>query len=129
MPDLEKLTVNLSPVDVGRIELLVEQGFYANRAEFIRVAIHDQLARHADAVHEAATRRAMVLGALVHDRGSLEKVRAAGERLSLRVVGLLTIHEDVPPELARATIGDVTVRGVFKASPAVKEALADRTSA
>jgi len=126
MPELEKLTINLSPVDLGQIELLVTQGFYANRAEFIRVAIHDQLAKHADVVREATTRRAMVIGALTHDRSSLERVRDAGQRLSLRVVGLLVIRDDVPPRLARATIEAVAVHGVFKASDAVKKALADR---
>lgn len=127
MPELEKLTINLSPVDVGQIELLVAQGFYANRAEFIRVAIRNQLAKHADVVREATSRRSMVIGALTHDRSSLERVREAGQRLSLRVVGLLSIRDDVTPALARETIGDVSVHGVFKASESVKKALADRT--
>jgi Arc/MetJ-type ribon-helix-helix transcriptional regulator len=126
MADLEKLTINLSPVDVGRIELLVAQGFYANRAEFIRVAIHDKLTSHGDVVREASTRRAMVLGALMYDRAKLETVRSAGERLALRVVGLLDIRPDVPPQLARETIDTIAVHGVFRASQAVKEALADR---
>jgi Arc/MetJ-type ribon-helix-helix transcriptional regulator len=127
MPEMEKLTINLSPVDVGQIELLVAQGFYANRAEFIRLAIHDQLSRYADVVHEATSRRSMVLGALIHDRSSLERVRDAGQRLSLRVVGLLAIRDDVTPALARDTIDSLAVHGVFRASDAVKKALADRT--
>lgn len=126
MADMEKLTVNLSPVDVGQIELLVAQGFYANRAEFIRVAIHDQLASHTEVVRQASTRRSMVIGALTHDRSSLERAKDAGERLSLRVIGLLVIGNDVPPELAQATIQSVAVYGVFRASDAVKAALADR---
>ena len=126
MSDLEKLTINLSPVDVGRIELLVSQGFYANRAEFIRVAIHDKLASHSDVVREASTRRSMVLGALICDRAKLERARAAGEHLSLRVVGLLDIRPDVPPQLALDTIETIAVHGIFRASDAVKKALADR---
>lgn len=126
MAEMEKLTINLSPVDVGQIELLVEQGFYANRAEFIRVAIHDQLARHGDVVRDTTTRKQMVMGAVVYDRRALERARDAREKLSLRVVGLLAIRDDVPAALARQTIDSVSVHGVFRASEAVKEALADR---
>jgi len=126
MPEMEKLTVNLSPVDVGQIELLVEQGFYANRAEFIRVAIHDQLARHEDTVRETAARQAFVIGALNYGRKELEQHRITGDHLAVRVVGILTIADDVSAALARAVIESVYVRGIFRASPAVKEALADR---
>jgi Arc/MetJ-type ribon-helix-helix transcriptional regulator len=126
MSDMEKLTINLSPVDLGQIELLVAQGFYANRAEFIRVAIHDQLGKHTDVVREATARRSMVIGAVVYDRRALEQLRKAGQRLSLRVVGLLVISEDVAADLAREAIESITVHGVFKASDAVKQALADR---
>jgi Arc/MetJ-type ribon-helix-helix transcriptional regulator len=128
MAEMEKLTINLSPVDVGQIELLVEQGFYANRAEFIRVAIHDQLAKHTDTVRQATTRDAFVVGALVHTRETLEGRRAAGEKMAIRVLGLLSIAEDVPPALAREVIESVKVLGVFRASDAVKQALGDRTN-
>jgi Arc/MetJ-type ribon-helix-helix transcriptional regulator len=123
---MEKLTINLNPVDLGQIELLVAQGYYANRAEFIRVAIHDQLAKRTDAVNEASARRAMVIGAVIHDKRTMEKLRKEGKRLALRVVGLLVIAEDVTPSLARDVIESVTVHGVFKASGPVKKALADR---
>lgn len=125
-PEMEKLTINLSPVDVGKIELLVANGFYPNRAEFIRVAIHDHLAGHADVLRDASARESMVVGAVVYDRRGLERIRKAGERLHLRVVGLLVIREDVPVALARDAIESLVVHGVFKASDAVKKALADR---
>lgn len=128
MADMEKLTINLTPVDVGQIELLVEQGFYSNRAEFIRVAIREQLAKHAETVQETKARHAFVLGALTYDREALERHRRDGRHVAVHLVGLLSIAEDVPPELARDVIESVKVRGVFKASKAVKEALADRTS-
>ena len=126
MSDMEKMTINLNPVDLGQIELLVEQGFYANRAEFIRVAIHDQLAKRVDALREATVRQAAIVGAMVYGRRTLERARDAKERLALRVVGLLSISDDVTPELAREAIESVKVHGIFKASAAVKEALADR---
>jgi Arc/MetJ-type ribon-helix-helix transcriptional regulator len=113
-------------VDLGQIELLVAQGYYSNRAEFIRVAIHDQLAKRADAVNEATARRSMVIGAVIHDKRSMEQLRKDGTRLALRVVGLLVIADDVTPRLARDVIESVTVHGVFKASGPVKQALADR---
>ncbi|MFL5382482.1 MAG: CopG family transcriptional regulator [Longimicrobiaceae bacterium] len=127
MADLEKLTINLTPVDLGLIELLVEQGFYSNRAEFIRIAIRDQLAKHADTLRDTATRQAYVIGALIYGRGTLEEARSAGKRIAIRVVGLLSIGNDVTPELAREVIESVSVHGIFKASRAVKDALADRT--
>ena len=128
MPEMEKLTINLTPVDLGRIELLVEQGVYANRAEFIRTAIQGQLGKHEDAVRETAARQSMVVGAMVYSRRGLEEIRAKGERIHLRVVGILSIADDVTPELAREVIESVKVRGIYRAGAAVKEALADRTS-
>jgi Arc/MetJ-type ribon-helix-helix transcriptional regulator len=106
----------------------VEHGFYANRSEFIRVAIHDQLARHAEAIRDATVRQSAVVGAMTYSRRVLERALGANEKLALRVVGFLYIANDVTPELARATIESVKVNGIFKASDAVKEALADRTS-
>ncbi len=127
MAESEKLTVNLTPVDLGRIELLVEQGFYANRAEFIRTAIHQQLEKHADNVREATTRQGLVVGALAFGRAELERHRKAGKRLAIRVIGYLSIADDVTPALASEAIESLTVRGVFRASPEVKAALAQRT--
>jgi Arc/MetJ-type ribon-helix-helix transcriptional regulator len=127
MAELEKLTVNLGPVDLGQIELLVEQGFYANRAEFIRSAIQNQLAKHGDAVREATTRNAYLMGALSYGRKTLEEERREGRRLRLNLVGYLSIADDVTPELAMATIESLKVLGIFKASPEVKAVLADRT--
>jgi len=126
MAEMEKLTINLSPIDVGQIELLVEQGFYANRAEFIRAAIRDEIAKHGDVVRETVTRQSLILGAVVYDRRTLERLKKIGQRVALRVLGLLVIRPDVTPALARETIESVTVRGVFKAPEAVKKALADR---
>jgi Arc/MetJ-type ribon-helix-helix transcriptional regulator len=126
MPDLEKLTINLGPVDLGQIELLVEQGFYANRAEFIRSAIQSQLQRHSDTVKAVAQRHAYVLGALHYDSKVLERHREKGVMLDLHVIGLLSLASDVTPALAAETIASVRVHGLFRAPDAVKAALADR---
>ena len=123
MPDFEKLTINLTPVDLGRIELLVEQGFYANRTEFVRAAIHDQLEKNSHAIRESTAREKFVIGALVYDRRALEDRQKRGERLALRVIGLLSIEDDVSADLARATVESVKVHGVFKATAEVKSAL------
>ena len=128
MPDLEKLTINLTPVDLGQIELLVEQGFYSNRAEFIRVAIREQIGKHADALRDTAARQSLVIGAMAITRRALEHHRDEGRRVALRVVGFLSIADDVSPDLAREVIESVQVRGIFRASRAVKDALADRTT-
>jgi Arc/MetJ-type ribon-helix-helix transcriptional regulator len=124
--DSEKITINLGPVDLGQIDLLVEEGFYSNRTDLIRTAIRNQLALHAQAVHETITRRALVLGLQHFSRQDLEAVQAANERLNIQVLGLASIAADVPAELARETIESVVVLGAFHASPAVKAALAGR---
>src|ERR1700754_5000231 len=124
--DSEKITINLGPIDLGQIDLLVEEGFYSNRTDLIRTAIRNQLALHAQVVQETVTRRALVLGIQHFSRQDLEAVRAARERLDIQVLGLASIAADVSPELARATIGSVAVLGAFHATPAVKAAIADR---
>ena len=124
--ELEKITINLGLVDLGQIDLLVQEGFYANRTDFIRTAIRNQLAVHAEAVRQTVVRRELVLGLQHYTRRDLEAVRASGERLEIRVLGLASIADDVPPELALATIESVVVLGAFRASPAVKAALAER---
>src|SRR3984885_10688130 len=125
-PDSEKLTLNIGYVDLGHIDLLVRDGFYSNRSDFIRTAIRNQLAAHADAARQAASRLTLELGLRTYSRRDLEAVRAAGERLRIRVLGLATIADDVSPELAQATIESITVLGALHASAEVKAALADR---
>ncbi|SOE70373.1 Transcriptional regulator, contains Arc/MetJ-type RHH (ribbon-helix-helix) DNA-binding domain [Burkholderia sp. OK233] len=124
--ETEKITINLGPVDLGQIDLLVEEGFYSNRTDLIRTAIRNQLAVHAQVVTETVTRRAMVLGLQHFSRQDLEAAQAANERLAIHVLGLASIAADVPPELAAATIESVMVLGAFHASPEVKAALAGR---
>ena len=124
--ELEKITINLGVVDLGQIDLLVQEGFYANRTDFIRTAIRNQIAAHADAVRQTVARKTLVLGLQHYTRRDLEEVRDAGETLQIKVLGLASIADDVPPELALATIDSVVVLGAFRASPAVKAALAER---
>jgi len=125
-PDSEKLTVNLGFVDLGSIDLLVRDGFYSNRSDFIRTAIRNQLATHADTAKQAASRLTLEMGLRTFARKDLESVQAAGEKLEIRVLGLAIIADDVTPDLARATIESITVLGALHASAEVKTALADR---
>jgi Arc/MetJ-type ribon-helix-helix transcriptional regulator len=125
--DTEKITVNLGYVDLGHIDLLVQDGFYSNRTDFIRTAIRNQIERHAEAAKRSVERKSLDLGLRHYSREELEAVRAAGQVLDIRVLGLATIAADVSPELARAAIGSVSVLGALQASAAVKAALADRT--
>ena len=124
--DTEKLTINLGVVDLGQIDLLVQEGFYSNRSDLIRTAVRNQLARHTDEVKQAVARRTLVLGLQHFSRADLERAKAAGQKLRIHVVGLARIANDVSPELARATIESAVVLGTFQASAAVRRALADR---
>ena len=123
----EKITINLGLVDLGEIDLLVGEGFYANRTDFIRTAIRRQLESRSDAVKETVERRTLALGTVRLDRAQLESLRATGRTVELRVLGLGIVDDDVTPELALATIESVEVLGAFRASRAVKTALAART--
>ena len=125
-PDSEKITINLGFVDLGQIDLLVAEGFYANRTDLIRTAIRNQLDRHAEAVRGSVSRKRLDLGLRHYGRADLEAAREQGVRLDIHVLGLASIAPDVTPELAAATIASVRVLGAFHASPAVKAALADR---
>ena len=126
--DSEKITVNFGFVDLGRMDLMVRDGFYGNRADFIRTAVRNQLERHDEAVRQSAARRRLTLGLSHYTAQDLEAARQAGQPLHIQVLGLASIAADVTPELARAAIASVQVLGAFQASPAVKAALADRTS-
>jgi Arc/MetJ-type ribon-helix-helix transcriptional regulator len=123
----EKITINLGFVDLGQVDLLVEDGFYSNRTDFIRTAIRNQLLTHGEVLKKSVARRSMVLGLQRYTRQDLENVLAAGEQLQIHVLGLATIDEDVTPQLARKAIASIAVLGALRASPAVKAALADRT--
>jgi Arc/MetJ-type ribon-helix-helix transcriptional regulator len=125
--DSEKVTINLGFVDLGHIDLLVQEGFYSNRTDFIRTAIRNQLDRYNDAVKQSVARHQLDLGLRRYSRQDLEAVKAAGETLHIQVLGLAVIAADVPPKLARETIASIHVLGALQASPAVKAALSDRT--
>ena len=125
-PESEKITINLGYVDLGHIDLLVQDGFYSNRTDFIRTAIRNLFDRHTDAVKHSVTRQHLELGLRQYNRQDLEAAKAAGERLRIQVLGLAVIAADVPPELAAETIASVHVLGALHASPAVKAALGDR---
>ncbi|WP_295448177.1 CopG family transcriptional regulator [uncultured Thiodictyon sp.] len=122
----EKITINLGLVDLGQIDLLVQEGFYSNRTDLIRTAIRNQLATHAEALRQTIARKSLVLGLQHYSRADLEAVQQAGQRLQIQVLGLASIGADVSPELALATIESLVVLGALHASPAVKTALAGR---
>ncbi len=127
MSETEKITINLGLVDLGQVDLLVQEGFYSNRTDFIRTAIRNQLSTHAEVVRQTVARKTLVLGLENYTRRDLEAVREAGETLEIKVLGLASIEDDVSPELALETIDSLVVLGALRASPAVKSALAGRT--
>jgi Arc/MetJ-type ribon-helix-helix transcriptional regulator len=124
--ETEKITINLGYVDLGHIDLLVQEGFYSNRTDFIRTAIRNQLATHGEEVKKSIVRHTLELGLRHYTRQDLETVKAAGEMLRIKVLGLASIAPDVPPALARATIESINVLGALHATKEVKAALADR---
>jgi Arc/MetJ-type ribon-helix-helix transcriptional regulator len=126
MSETEKITINIGSVDLGRIDLLVQEGFYASRSDFVRTAIRNQLERQKSAVDSITTRKSMVIGTLSYNRHELEQKRDDNEMINVKVIGMFILSDDVTPQLALDTIQSVTVRGVFKAPEDVKQALSDR---
>ncbi len=126
LADSEKITINLGFVDLGQVDLMVAEGFYGNRTDFIRTAIRNQLSTHSDAVRQVVARKMLVLGLQHFSADDLRALQAARQTLQIRVLGLVTIAPDVTPELALATIDSLEVLGALQASPAVKAALASR---
>jgi Arc/MetJ-type ribon-helix-helix transcriptional regulator len=126
MSETEKITINVGAVDLGKIDLLVQEGLYTNRTDFIRTAIRTQVERHGVEVQQTVARYAFLIGILRYGRKDLERLKAKGKRVNLTVLGSLSLAADVSPALAREVIERVKVRGVFDASEAVKAALADR---
>lgn len=126
MSDTEKITVNVGIVDLGRIDLLVQEGFYSSRADLIRTAIRNQLERQRTTVDSITSRKSMVIGTLGYKRRDLEEKRDNNEMINVKVIGMFILADDVTPALALDTIESVTVRGVFKAPEDVKTALSDR---
>jgi Arc/MetJ-type ribon-helix-helix transcriptional regulator len=124
--ETEKITINLVFVDLGQIDLLVQEGFYSNRTDFIRTAIRNQLLAHAETIKQTVARKTLVLGLQHYTRRDLEAVQAAGQKLQIKVLGLAVIADDVSPELALATIDSLIVLGALRASAKVKAALANR---
>ena len=125
-PDTEKITINLGLIDLGQIDLLVQEGFYSNRTDFIRTAIRAHLVMHGETVRQTVGRKSLVLGLVEFTRADLEALKKSGKRIHIHVLGLARIASDVPAALALATIDSVSVLGAFHATPAVKAALADR---
>ena len=125
-PDTDKVTINLGLVDLAQMDLLVQEGFYTNRTDFVRMAIRNQLQVHGEAIRQTVTRKRYVMGMQRYSAAELQRTVAAGERLEIHVLGLASIDDDVTPELAREAIASIHVLGAFLASNAVKAALADR---
>lgn len=127
MADTEKLTINMSAVDLGKIDLLVQEGMYSNRTDFIRTAIRSQLEKHTMEVQQSISRHAYGIGVFSYNRADLETYKTKNQKLKLTVVGLLNLADDIPPTLAEQVIESVQVRGIFQAPEPVKTALLDRT--
>lgn len=126
LPDSDKVTVNVGLVDLAQVDLLVEEGFYSNRTDLVRTAIRNLLQQHADVIRQTVVRKRYVMGLYRYTRRELEQIVADGQQLEIHVLGLAVIEDDVPASLAREAIASLRVLGAFLASPAVREALADR---
>jgi Arc/MetJ-type ribon-helix-helix transcriptional regulator len=127
MPDSEKITINMNAVDLGKVDLLVQEGVFSNRTDFIRTAIRNLLDKHNFEIQQTVTRHSFVIGVLHYSRADFERYRDRNEKIEIKVIGVLTLDDDIPAELAAAVVEAIRVRGVFHASQPVKDVLTDRT--
>jgi len=126
MSETEKITVNMSVVDLGKIDLLVQEGLYSNRTDLIRTAIRNQIKNHEFELQQSVQRNSFGIGVINYNRKDLEEAKAEGKSLKITIIGLLHLSNDIPPDLAAETIESIRVMGVFRAPEALKQALADR---
>ena len=126
MPDTEKITINMSAVDLGKIDLLIQEGLYSNRTDFIRTAIRSQMEKHTFEIQQSVTRHSYVIGVLTYNRADFEKRKAKHEKFKIAIVGLLHLQDDISPDLAAEVVESIQVHGIYIASDAVKAAIADR---
>lgn len=122
----EKMTVNVTPVDLGRIDVLVSQGYYTSRSDFVRTAIRRLLSSQEDAVSETVIRERFNVGVHVLTAGDLRQRVDEGERLQLRVVGLVLFGPGVTADLADRAVESIAVRGAIRGPRDVLDRLADR---
>ena len=125
-PPDEKLSVNLGPVDLGTIDVLVEEGFYATRADFIRSAVRRQLDEHKVALDAAIIRREFTVGFVHHNAAGLRAAKDKGQRLDIKVIGVLQLADDIDPDLAEEAIERIKVHGTLRAPKAVLARLGER---
>ena len=120
MAETEKITINMNVVELGKVDLLVEQGFYSNRTDFIKASIRSQLSTHSQVIEQVANLKSFVMGVSMFSKSDLEKLAASNKKISIKVIGMLVLTEDIDEELAKQTINSIKVLGVFRASPKVK---------
>jgi len=126
MSDTEKITINMSAVDLGKVDLLVQEGFYSNRTDFIRTAIRNQLDKHNLEIQQSVSRNDYGIGVLFYSRSDIERFKAKGQKVNIKMIGMLSLATDLPADLARDVIESIKVLGIFMASDEVKAALSDR---
>lgn len=123
--DTEKVCVNLAAVELGKIDVLVSQGLFTSRTDLIRAGIRKVLEENGEAVQRVAL-GAAGLGIMAITRKQLEQARKAGEKLDMKVIGILVIDPDVTPELADTTIHEIRIFGTLRGPKAVLARIGDR---
>lgn len=125
MVETEKITINMNVVDLGKVDLLVSQGYYSNRTDLIRTAIRNELKVQAVELDNLVVRQAFTVGVSVYSQKDLEKLLAANEKIDIKMVGMLVLDDDIDVDLALKTINSVHVKGIYRANAEVKEALSN----
>ena len=116
----EKITVNLPVVDLGKIDYLVEQGFYNTRTEFIRTSIKSEIDKNSFAINrviqveDSKEGTFFSVGVISLNKSDLERYVTKNKKVAIFVMGMCFIGKNVTVELASKTIKSFKVYGIKK---------------
>lgn len=125
----EKVSVNINEEALSKIDLLVEDGFYSNRSDFINRAVDTLLDRENRTVDklleihskEKINSRQWFVGVQTMGSQYLEKVKEQGVRLRIKGCGVLYFEKDAAQELVFETVEYISPRIRVIAEEAVRE--------
>lgn len=136
---MEKLTINLPPVEIARIDVLVESGLYPSRTEFIRTSIRKTLDSHHNLIERVIEEKIYSIsddlvstdeyknifgvGVFALGKSDFDKYMKKGQKVRISVAGLLVILKGVTAEQILSTVVSVKVYGIIRASDSVRNAL------
>lgn len=119
----EKITINVNTSDLGKIDLLIHEGYYSNRTDFIKSAIKSQVNKHDDEINmilSSKKKKDWFVGVYVLTEDELQALKRYGRKKAIRGMGLLIVDKDVSLDLMKTSISAIETYGVCRCSSEIK---------